>query len=489
MDRGQPLILLALACAGAPEVAPSPVDLARQLGMGRIPRAALDPIPGATSPYPGYTVQPVSLQVYEGWRASTALWMPEGSGPFPAVVVAHGHFGEGKSSGEAQAPAHALAANGYVVLAVDTPGVEEGARHDRQLHFDIGQHHRHLLASVGTSAMAVQLEHLQAGLDYLESLAQVDASKIGVTGASGGAVQSLYLMHVDPRPRAAALASFVPMPREARAGGCACDAVPGWPGPDPALLAATPRPTLWMSEVQQERPSGLPRSARFQVIEGPHGYEPPMIQATLDFFEDHLGGGDELPSSIPYSPPEQLRSGDIGPAGFRDLVAGLESPRPPRRDVALDYTLECSGKGDKVLLLGGEEQDRQALDGLQVCELEVPLTPVDLAEALIREQPALDGVAGALLKAQAKERPLAIYAVRGWGLAAERAGLDYQLRDPLSGPPDWREGDPAWIHAPGVWSSELYPSASAISSEPGPLLESLLDATRPRPEEAPPSPP
>ncbi len=485
MDRGQPLILLALACWGGPGVAPSQVDLAEQLGTGRIPRAELAPVPGPASPYPGYTVQPVSLQVYADWRASAALWLPEGEGPFPAVLVAHGHFGEGKSSGEAQAPAHALAANGYVVLAVDTPGVEEGARHDRQLHFDIGQHHRHLLASMGTSSMAVQLEHLQAGLDYLESLPQVDTSKIGATGASGGAVQSLYLMHVDERVQAAALASFVPMPSEARAGGCACDAVPGWPGPDPSLLAATPRPTLWMSEVQQERPAGLPRGADFQVIEGPHGYEPAMIQAALDFFEDELGGGSELPASIPYSPPEQLRSQDIGRAGFADLVAGLRSATPPRQDLAYDYTLDCSGKGERVLLLGGGEQDREALAGFEVCALDVPLTPVDLAESLIREQPALDGVAGALLKAHAKERPVAVYAVRGWGLAAERAGLAYLLRDPLVGVPDWREGDPAWIHGPGVWSSaDLYPSASAVSSEPGPLLESIRPVARPpRPAE------
>ena len=451
----------------------------------------MDAVLGAASPYEGYNVWPLSLAVYADYRVSGALWLPDGPGPYPAVLVTHGHFGEGKSSGEVQGPAHALAANGYVVLAIDTPGVEEAARWDRQIHFDLGAPQRHLLAAAGTSAMAVQLEHLQAGLDYLESLPQVDAQRIGVTGASGGAVQSLYLSLVDPRPKAAVLASFVPMPREARAGGCACDGVHGWPGPDAALLAATSIPTLWLSEVQQDRPQGLPRKAEFQVVEGPHGYEPPMIGQALDFFSDELGGGDELPAQIPHTPGEALRSVSVGKARFADLVGGLEVEAGPRQEHAYEYTLDCFGEGEPVLLLlGGEAADREALEaGFRVCAVDVPLTPVDLSESLITERWALDGMANALAKAHQRERAVGIYAVRGWGLVAERAELPYVLRDPILGLDDLRKTDPPWVSAPSTWWSELYPSAQAISSEPGPLRERLLLATQPRPEGDPPSPP
>ncbi|MCP4810828.1 MAG: hypothetical protein GY913_11430 [Proteobacteria bacterium] len=409
--------------------------MALRAGMDVLERAPLKPVRGEALPYDGYTVTPLSLQVFPEFRISGAIWEPENKGEHPAVLLAHGHFGQGKSSGEVQAPAHALAANGYVVLALDTPGVEEGDTPGRQIHFDGGAHNRALLAAADTSAMAVQLHGLQAGLDYLDE--RGDSGKIGVTGASGGSVQALYLSFIDPRVDAVALASFVPMPREARAGGCACDALPGWPGPDPALYAATPVPSLWLSEVQQDRPAGLPRSAEFLVLEGPHGYEAPMVAAMLDFFGDELGGSSKMPEPV-HTPSNLLVSQDVGSAGLRDLVQPRYWPYEKRGYM---HELTCSGHGPLVYTAG----DVLPLEGHKTCAVTLALTHVDLDEALIRQEPSIDRVGAAL---SSLDGPL--HADRAWGLAAERAGLqvgqDLTWTNPITCA-DITPQDPPWAWA------------------------------------------
>lgn len=463
-----------------------PAELSRvaeAAGMDVLTRAAVEPVYGTPIPYAGYRVVPLTLQIFEDFRVSGALWEPADEGPHPAVILAHGHFGQGKSSGEVQVPAHALAANGYVVLALDTPGVEEGYREDRWIHLAEGAHNRHLLGAAGTSAMALQLHGLQAGLDLLEQ--RGDVSKIGATGASGGAVQSYYLSFVDPRVDAVALASYVPMPHEARAGGCTCDALPGWPGPDPALIAASPKPSLWLSELEQPKPKGLPRSGSFEVVAGPHGYSDEMVGEMLEFFSDELGGGDTLVTGV-HTAQGALTSTDLGAAGIDDLVrdlsvGSLRGPLP----AAGEYTIACTGRGPTLLVAGEIDATLVREAGFEACVVDVPLTEVDHAEALIRRDPALDVVAAGLSTAYARKGAVGVVAHRGWGLAAERAGLDHVWLDPLEDLDDLVASDPLWVHAPGMWWNPRGLHSKARGSELGPLL----DAMRPRPEEDPPSPP
>ena len=171
----------------APAVpAPQPTPAFEEaLGMGPMTRTNLDPILGESLDYEHYTVQPLSLQVFPDFRISGALFEPKSKTPHAAFLMAHGHFGEGKSAGESQTPAHALATRGYIVLALDTPGVEEGDKPERQIHFDEGRANRQRLEQAGSSAMALQLHGLQAGIDYLED--KKESPWIAVGGASGGA--------------------------------------------------------------------------------------------------------------------------------------------------------------------------------------------------------------------------------------------------------------------------------------------------------------
>ena len=471
-------LLLALACHSGPDPA-DPSRLVDNLGMDVLARAPIDAKLGSASQFEGYTVTPVSLQVYPGFRVSAALWLPDGAGPHPGVLMAHGHFDQGKSSGEAQGPAHVLAARGYAVLAVDTPGVEEGDRPGRRIHMAAGAHGRALLASAGTSAMAAQLHGLQAGLDYLES--RGDVREVAVTGSSGGSVQAFYLLFVDPRPVGAVLASYVPMPREARAGGCACDTVPGWPGPDPTLIAAAPKPTLWLSEHPDNKPEGLPRSADYVEVLGPHGYAPGMVREAAGWLDKRLKhrGKGSVPDVLPNAPASLLASPDVGPARFADLLKTVSDPPAwaptPTKDVL--YTVDCDGTGPTVIVAGGDAADVAAVKGagLRPCVIEVGEEEVGLAESIAVGGAYADRFAGALRDAVRDRSAVGVYAVRAWGLAAQGAGVPYVLRDPVRSLAEVDAArDPAWIHAPGVWwSGPLYSDALSVGSDPAGLSEAL----------------
>ena len=470
-------LLILLACGG-PTVSPAdPQRLRDALGLGVIPRAPLAPIEGAATVVDGVRVIPVSLQLYAGLRVSAALWLPPGEGPFDAALVAHGHFGEGKTAGESQAPAFALARAGYAALAVDTLGVEEGDLPGRQLHFEGGAHNRALLVAAGTSAMATQIEGLQAGIQYLKGRGDID--QLVVIGASGGAVQAHYLSVLDDSIVGAVLAAYVPTPREARVGGCACDGVPGWPGPDPSLTAALTQPSLWLTELDQPEPEGLPRRAAHEVSIGPHSYTEPMIAETLAFLGALLGGEDSADlKTLPQLSSEALRSADVGPASLANVLQPMMPPRwTPNPDLDAPTTVICDGVGPVVIAAGARDDELQALvqAGLKVCALTVTFDEVDQEAGLIMKRPYVDRFAGALLSAARRERAEALYVTRAWGVAAEGAGLPYVLREPLTRPHDVDPAqDPPWVHAPGWWwPAPTYPNALMTSDDPVALAAAL----------------
>ena len=91
---------LVLACSSPSTVTPAdPTRIAQTAGLGLLERAPLSPVEGRATRAEGYWIRPVSLQVYEGLRVSAALFLPDTPGPHPGVLVAVGHFGQGKTAG------------------------------------------------------------------------------------------------------------------------------------------------------------------------------------------------------------------------------------------------------------------------------------------------------------------------------------------------------------------------------------------------------
>ena len=475
--------LLTLACSGTAldpgTVPPEPVERSALQAALRFPGPDPEPDPayGQSWAGPGYQVRPVALDAVPGFRVGGALFTPLEPGP-GAVIVAQGHFGEGKSAAEVAEVAHRLAARGTTVLAVDTPGMEEWAGTGRDVHFAEGAHARAWLLAGGTSALALQLAGLRAGVSLLRSLGYED---IVATGASGGAVQSFWLAILEPVVDGVVLAAVPPLPREPRASGCACDQLPGFPGPDAAVVAALPVPSLWLKEVPGDPPAGLPDSARFEVLEGPHSYTEAMQREAIPWIEARLGhtGGPWL-DVIPAAPLRTSGSAEErAHIGLFDLSLAPTQAWAPAPWEGVPYEVECRGEGPTVVTLGAAREDRQALrsGGFRVCDLDVPSEETGFEASVGRGLVYADRYAGAVRTAVARTEAVAAWGVGGWGVAVAGAGVPHVLRAPPRRVEDLDLGrDPPWLHVPGLWWGglpELWSSALAVHDDPEVLVAGI----------------
>lgn len=400
----------------------------------------------------GYGVETLALTV-GGVPTSAALFSPHEGASTHGALVATGHFEQAKSGPDAQDIAHRLVAMGLTVLIVDDFGSEEWATRGLALHSDRGAHNRAWLRAGGSSPLALQLAALSAGLDHLESRG---VESVVATGASGGAVLSFWLAHLDERVQGVVLAAVPELPRSP-AGGCDCKDLPGFPGPDPRVLSTLPVPSLWLSERQDPAPEGLPSTATWRHMPGPHAYTTAMQRAAVEWIGELFDLEPVWQPSVPTWPlevrptPAQRRLAILDLALQGAPLPSLEAQPPP-------YTLDCEGSGERVLTLGAQPQDREALmqAGLQPCAL--------LTEGDAWTQAAALRAAGGLA-----------YGVGGWSVAVAWSGLPHVLRSP---PADATQvdpdSDPTWAHAPGLWWRPLpWDRALLVDEDPRALAEAL----------------
>jgi dienelactone hydrolase len=155
----------------------------------------------------GFVREKVSYQVEVGQRVNAYLFLPDRSGPLPAVLCVHQHHREfhlgksepaGLSGNPEQAYALELAQRGYVTLAPDLLGFEE-----RQHPILRGQDYERFEATrrltEGSCLQAKMLWDLRRALDYLETRREVDPVRIGCLGHSLGGQETLFLAAMDRR--------------------------------------------------------------------------------------------------------------------------------------------------------------------------------------------------------------------------------------------------------------------------------------------------
>lgn len=177
--------------------------------------------------YDGYTVKKVMFESFPGLWSTGNLFLPQKlTAPAPAILNVVGHWEDQRltrrsddSDGAADYPQQLanFARMGFVCLITDMIGKVDS----RQLSHEYGKGKQELFLSNG---LGVQLWNNIRALDLLCGMPEVNGSRIGVTGASGGGSQSLFLALADPRIRAVAPINMISLHMQ---GGCQCENAPG----------------------------------------------------------------------------------------------------------------------------------------------------------------------------------------------------------------------------------------------------------------------
>jgi len=187
----------------------------------------------------GYTVEKVFFASLPGHYVCGNLYRPAGkTGKLPIVLCPHGHWANGrlyensdagvereiKSGAEQtkegakyplQARCAQLARMGCVVFFYDMVGYADSKQIGHRDGFY--DHEAELRLQ---NFMGLQTWNSIRALDFVTSLPEVDPTRIGVTGASGGGTQTFVLCCVDDRPTVQVPAVMVSTSMQ---GGCVCE--------------------------------------------------------------------------------------------------------------------------------------------------------------------------------------------------------------------------------------------------------------------------
>lgn len=271
----------------------------------------------------GYRVEKVVFESQPRFYVPANVYVPTGGKPpFPAVLGTSGHFANGIYSSVQQRVWISLAKRGILVLAFDPPGQGE-----RMQYYD---------PALGKSRVGIAtVEHTRAGIqclltgtnlaryivwdgiraiDYLLTRPDVDPKRLGVTGVSGGGMQTAYLAAVEPRLAAAAPSCYITRWRQLWAGTGPQDAEQNLAGLIAAeldfadyLIAFAPRPMKVLTATRDFFPIegaratfaearriyevlGRPERIEFFEADTTHGWQQPRREATYRWFDQWLAG-------------------------------------------------------------------------------------------------------------------------------------------------------------------------------------------------------
>ena len=178
-------------------------------------RTPLDPVVTGCHRYDGYVVENLYYFSRPGWPVTANFYLPaKRRGKIPGVLVVCGHSTEGKACDTYRSAAIGLVLKGFAVLVIDP--VEQGERKQyRGVENPRGSlcaNHNMMgkqLAMAGEWLGSWRTWDAVRGLDYLETRPEVDASRLMVTGNSGGGTLTTWVAAVDPRPIAVAPSCYV----------------------------------------------------------------------------------------------------------------------------------------------------------------------------------------------------------------------------------------------------------------------------------------
>lgn len=272
----------------------------------------------------GYRVERIVYESIPGHHVTANLYIPEGKGPFPSVLLFCGHEQESKATESYQKTAILFARHGFVVFVIDP--ISQGERHqltDQDAKpVTRGGTTEHTLVNAaanlaGSGAVAYELWDNVRGLDYLVTRPEVDKDRIGCLGNSGGGTQTTYYIAFDDRIKVAAPCSFIARRErnfELMGASDGCQHIP-YEGSEQLeisdfLIAFAPKPLLILAgrydfvdyagteEVYHELKQvytvlNKPGNVNLFTIDDGHGISRPKREAAVQWFRKWLYAKDE----------------------------------------------------------------------------------------------------------------------------------------------------------------------------------------------------
>ncbi len=345
---------------------------------GLPPRFPLNPKVVKSREMGGYRIENVVFDSRPDFHVTANLYLPAGSGPYPGIISPCGHYPLARMQPDYQAVYVNLVRNGFVVLAYDPIGQGERRQYwdpdgtPAEITDPVYEHSMpgQVLLLMGQDLTHYRIWDGMRAIDYLLTRPEVDGTRIGCAGHSGGGTMTMFIAALDERVKCAVISE----------GGTGhrwpVDITPGDRiGPSdveqnlfPAAVhgidicdlhvAIAPRPLLALIEEYsphfnaaaghiRRRYEQMGAVNRFATAEAndPHAYTVKLRLATTDWFSrwfyGHPGPAGEAefvpqkPETLYSTPHGSIREARQGQTIFT-LIAGQGAALPPSRSVPGD---------------------------------------------------------------------------------------------------------------------------------------------------------
>jgi cephalosporin-C deacetylase-like acetyl esterase len=281
-----------------------------------------------------FTVENVIYESLPGYYVTASLFIPKQiQKPAPAILFCSGHSAAAYRRDVYQLPLQNLVKKGFVVLAIDPVSQGERLQYlnrekgESEIGSSTKEHSYPTVQSflIGQSTARYFVWDGIRGIDYLLSRKEVDQTRLGVHGLSGGGTQAAYIGALDDRVLASAPSGYITGFRRLIESIGVQDGEQNFfhgikEGIDHAdlLEVRAPKPTLVMATTRDffnisgtrdvfqrvKRVYDLFGATKnFEMVEGDyeHGYEQNIREGMYGFFQKHLnlpGSAKELPITL-----------------------------------------------------------------------------------------------------------------------------------------------------------------------------------------------
>jgi len=184
--------------------------------VGNFPeKTPLNPVITGTIKRDGFTIEKLYFESRPGFYVSSALFLPAKRKKMPAIIYCSGHSADGFRQAGYQRTIMNLVKKGFIVFAIDPIGQGERIQYFNTNGESIyGATHEHSYPGSQSFVSGVSpanyfiWDGIRA-VDYLMSRKEVDHTRIGITGRSGGGTQAAYIAAMEDRILASAPECYI----------------------------------------------------------------------------------------------------------------------------------------------------------------------------------------------------------------------------------------------------------------------------------------